>query len=151
MIVTSVRYVGDKVEVTYNKAPLRFFKIPFTLPGLNDIITLSKQQFGKYSPYNELKQTAQVAVAAFVKRQRVASIDAADCPLKFDFMWIDKNKRRNPDNIRASATKMIVDSLVKQSKIIPNDGWKQVRGISDYFNVDAANPLIEVRIFSLKG
>ena len=151
MIVTSVKYIGDKVEVTYNKSPLRYFVIPFTMPGLNDVITLSKQQHGKYSPYNKLKQSTQVAIAAFVRRQRVQTIDASDCPLKIDFMWIDKNKRRNPDNIRSSATKMIIDSLVKQSDIIPNDGWKQVRSIADYFNVSADNPKIEVRIFSLMG
>jgi hypothetical protein len=51
----------------------------------------------------------------------------------FRFTWIEKDKRRNKDNI-AFAKKYIFDGLVNAG-IIKNDGWSEVRGFTDEFQV----------------
>lgn len=38
-----------------------------------------------------------------------------------------------------------MDALV-QAGILENDGWKQIKGMADYFEVDKKYPRIEVRI-----
>lgn len=49
------------------------------------------------------------------------------------------------DNISSFGRKVIQDALVKAG-VLRNDGWKEIRGFSDRFAVDAENPRIEVEI-----
>ena len=52
------------------------------------------------------------------------------------FEWVEKNRRRDPDNI-AAGCKFILDGL--QPEILANDGWKQIIGITHIFNVVMKN------------
>lgn len=60
------------------------------------------------------------------------------------FTWYCKNQMKDPDNI-AFAKKFILDGIVK-AKVIENDGWKQIKGFTDEFEVDAINPRVEVEL-----
>ena len=51
----------------------------------------------------------------------------------FRFIWHERNRQRNPDNISAGK-KMILDGLVT-ARVLVNDGWQQIAGWIDEFCV----------------
>ena len=65
-------------------------------------------------------------------------------PVHISITWYCKNKKKDPDNI-AFAKKFILDGLVKAG-VLENDGWKQIEGFTDKFEVDKKNPRVEVLI-----
>ena len=108
------------------------------MPGFNEIIKAAKQGRGKYQPYNDIKR----------KNTELVSWVSKKIPKKkkifLDITWIEKDRRRDPDNI-AAAVKFIWDGLV-EAGVIENDGWKQNGGWKNSFKVDKDNPRIEVII-----
>ena len=66
-------------------------------------------------------------------------------PVRMQYTWYEPNKQRDKDNISSFGRKVIQDALVK-TKVLQNDGWKNVIGFSDEFDVDTKNPRIEVLI-----
>ena len=64
-----------------------------------------------------------------------------DKPVFMEYRWYERNKRRDLDNISSFGRTVIQDSLV-----LKNDGWKEIQGFSDTFFLDADNPRIEVFI-----
>ena len=67
-----------------------------------------------------------------------------DVPVEVKFLWVEKDRRRDKDNIRAGA-KFVLDSLVL-AEIIPNDNWKWVVNLFDEYMVDSAKPGVHVTI-----
>lgn len=61
--------------------------------------------------------------------------------LKYHFF--EKNTRRDLDNVAGYFHKIFQDALV-EAKFLENDGWKQIKGFSDDFDVDPDFPRIEV-------
>ena len=74
------------------------------------------------------KKAETGAVEWECKRQKLTPLTN---PVRIDFFWYVKNKKKDPDNI-AFAKKFILDGLV-DAGIITNDGFKNVKGFSDYF------------------
>lgn len=66
-------------------------------------------------------------------------------PVTIAYTWYEKDRRRDLDNVSSFGRKVIQDALVKAG-VLRNDGWKEIRGFSDRFAVDADNPRIEVEI-----
>jgi hypothetical protein len=62
------------------------------------------------------------------------------------FTWIERNRRRDPDNITAGGRKIILDALV-QAKILDDDSSHYVLGWTDAFmiNKDAPGVRVELR------
>ena len=60
------------------------------------------------------------------------------------FRWFCKNRKKDSDNI-VVGKKFILDGLV-EAGVLKNDGWKQVAGFKDEFEVDRDNPRIEIII-----
>lgn len=111
-----------------------------TLPGLNEIIDASR---ANYRLGNALKQQAQNAVMWHIKRQlRGVKMDK---PVILRYTFYEPNRRRDKDNIASGAHKVIQDALVK-SGVLKNDGWKDIEGFEDSFDVDKQNPRIVVTI-----
>lgn len=112
--------------------------IPGEMPGFNEIVKVAKRGRGKYQPYNDMKREHTDTVAWLSKK----------IPNKkkifLDITWIEKDKRRDPDNI-AAAVKFIWDGLV-EAGVIKNDGWNENGGWANHFEVDKDNPRIEVAI-----
>jgi len=105
------------------------FFIPGPLPGLNEMIDQAKGCGGRGARYARIKdqwtQTCALhALAAELKPM---------ARVQLEFHWIERTRQRNPDNI-AAAHKYILDGLVT-AKVLANDGWKQVAGWSDSFEV----------------
>lgn len=109
--------------------------IPGEMPGFNEIVKAAKSH---YHSYNNMKRDNTEIVTwvsnKIPKQKRIF----------LDITWIEKDKRRDPDNI-AVAVKFIWDGLV-EAGVIANDGWKQNGGWKNSFEVDKDNPRIEVII-----
>ena len=68
-------------------------------------------------------------VWGLAKKAKLSPVDRAD----IDFVWVERNRKRDPDNIRFAA-KYILDGLVKTG-VLPGDGWAHVGSLSDKFTV----------------
>lgn len=66
-------------------------------------------------------------------------------PVYMIYRWYEPNRKRDLDNISSFGRKVIQDALV-HTKVIKNDGWKEITGFRDEFYVDSKNPRIEVEI-----
>jgi Holliday junction resolvase RusA-like endonuclease len=109
-------------------------------PGLNDMIDAAKKGKGKYQPYAIMKEQYTDIVAWTAKKlPKFNKID-------IEITWYEPNASRDPDNIAAGGTKMIMDGLVKAG-VIENDNRKHVNSISHKFETDRLNPrvIIEIR------
>lgn len=111
--------------------------IPGELPGLNEIIAISKEHWAKYA---EEKHNRTEEIAYLAKSQIKGKYQKVDLV----FTWFCKNKKRDKDNIIAGQ-KFILDGIVAAG-VIENDGWRQVGNILHYFEVDNKNPRVEVII-----
>lgn len=116
------------------------FFVPGPLPGLNEILDAAKSGRGKTNAYARLKKYWETIIVLHIRKARIQPVKEA----YFRFMWYEKNRRRDPDNI-VVARKFIMDSLV-DDKILENDGWGQVRGFTDRWFVHAGEPGVTVQI-----
>lgn len=111
--------------------------IPGELPGMNEIIAVSKKRYILYSQMKK-QYTAVVSDAA----EGYPQLESAD----FIIHWFCKNNRKDKDNIIAGQ-KFIFDGLV-HAGVLPNDGWKEIGDITHRLQVDKNNPRIEVEILN---
>ena len=66
-------------------------------------------------------------------------------PVKIHYVWHEKNRLRDLDNVSSFGRKVIQDALVKCGTL-EGDGWKHVTGFTDAFYCDKSNPRIEITI-----
>lgn len=111
-----------------------------TLPNLNDYIAAERTNRHKGA---KMKADSGNVVAAAI-RQCLKGV-RIEKPVYMEYTWVEKNKRRDLDNISSFGRKVIQDALV-DAAVLKDDGWKHVVGFSDRFDVDKENPRIEVRI-----
>lgn len=103
--------------------------IPGPLPGMNEIVGAAKGFGGRGYGYSKMKKLwtdtvkLRALAAKLPKMKRV----------RLHFSWVEKNQRRDPENI-AAAKKFILDGLV-EARIIPDDGWSEISGWTDSFVV----------------
>ena len=116
--------------------------IPGPLPSLNELIGAAKGAGGTGRAYAALKRLWGETVWAYAKK---AKLTKADSPAHISFVWREKNKRRDLDNISGGGQKLILDGLVKAG-VLENDGWEHVFSIEHRFQVDAKNPGVLVHI-----
>ena len=62
-------------------------------------------------------------------------------PIKIHFTWIEKNKRRDLDNISAVGRKFILDTLQICGKL-KNDNLNYVVGFTDGFEIGKENGIV---------
>ena len=103
-------------------------------PGLNEIIKTARGN--KFASAAQKKAHTERVYYSCLHLNPVKSAD-------FIFTWYEKNKRRDKDNIAAGGTKYCLDGLVI-AKVIPNDGWKEIRSITHKFEVGEPGVLIEI-------
>ena len=118
--------------------------IPGRLPGLNEYI--AAERTSRYKAAG-MKRRAEAQVAWAAKAQ-LGGVRFQK-PVRMRYTWYEKDRRRDKDNVSGFGRKMIQDALVKAG-ILKNDGWAQVDGFSDDFDVDARNPRIEVELMEVE-
>lgn len=121
--------------------------IPGTLPNLNDYLKAERQTIrvgGKFTTKgNEMKQESQTYIIWHIRKQlKGVHIDK---PVRLQYMIFEPNQKRDLDNVSAFIHKTVQDSLVLAG-ILNNDGWKNIKGFTDDFDVSKDNPRIEVVI-----
>lgn len=117
-----------------------YLTIPTRLDNLNDYINAcrSNRHYGA-----EIKKSNQEVCEAEIFRQlRHIRITA---PVYIEYLWVEKNRARDLDNISSFGRKVIQDALVT-CKVLEGDGWKHIVGFSDSFQIDREHPRIEVII-----
>lgn len=118
--------------------------IPFELMDLNTFI--DKQRINRFlgnKAKQDETQKCSWIIKSYINKGLVVNED--DLPIDIVFIWHSKNRMKDKDNI-SFAKKFILDGMV-QSKLLENDGWKQLGSFSDYFEVDKLNPRVEVYIY----
>ena len=119
------------------------FTIRGTLPGLNELIEAERRN--RYAGAALKKQSESVVMHAAHSLGKTRFERA----VYMVYHWIEPNRRRDKDNISGFGRKVIQDALVK-SKILPNDGWNNITGFEDQFDVDRKNPRIVVEIYEVE-
>jgi Holliday junction resolvase RusA-like endonuclease len=112
----------------------------YTIPGkLTDLNTyVNKERANRFMGANIKKDNTEVCTL-YAKR-----LKPIDKQVQINFTWHCENQKMDPDNI-CFAKKYILDGLVKAG-VLQNDGWKQIKGFTDCFEVDKNNPRIEVEL-----
>ena len=110
--------------------------IPGEFPGMNEFIDANRSG---YHAGNNMKQRDQKIVRAFLPRVRLKG------PVVLHYTFYCRDRRRDIDNISGYFHKIFQDALVCAG-VLPGDGWKYIRGMSDDFEVDSKRPRIEVVI-----
>lgn len=118
--------------------------LPITLPSLNDYQYACRSHFSKGA---EMKKKNIRIVSAYIYQQ-LRNVKITD-KVKIDYIWYEKNPKRDLDNISSFGRKVIQDALV-ENKVLANDGWHNISGFSDTFYIDSQNPRIEVIITKVK-
>jgi len=116
----------------------RFF-IHGPLPGLNELIRAKGNT--RYQAYNKLKRAWMKTIQWELMAGKITPVSTA----YFRFVWYERDRRRDLDNIAAGGRKLILDALVLNG-ILANDGWKEVSGWSDEFRVSKELPGVEVEM-----
>lgn len=106
---------------------------------MNKIIDASKLHYHKYA--NMKKENMELVK---LLSNGIPALDRVFLKIKY----FCSDKRTDPDNL-VVAKKFILDGLVK-SKVLKNDGWKQVAGFKETWDIDKKNPRIEVTLFPVK-
>lgn len=114
--------------------------IPGRLVGLNEYIEAERRN--KYKAA-QIKREAEDLVM-LCARQQLRGWKARG-PVMMFYLWVEKDRRRDKDNISGYGRKIIQDALVK-GKFLKNDGWNDIEGFADDFAVDKGNPRIEIVI-----
>lgn len=119
----------------------RTLTIPGPLPGTNEIIDAARGN--KYASAKQKKDYTELAAwcAVAAKIPVMRRIDVV-------FHWYEPDKRRDKDNISGGA-KFVLDGLV-EAGVIKKDGWAQIGDLQHTFDVDAANPRVEVEITEIE-
>jgi len=112
--------------------------IPGRLPSMNDIIRACRT-----NPHAgaKMKRDSEAVVMGCIYASRLVAMKS---PVHVHFAWYERDARRDPDNIRAGA-KFLLDALTRTG-VIENDSQAHIAGLSDTFEVDKANPRIEVTL-----
>lgn len=103
-------------------------EINMKLPSLNEYVranrTVSRGYFAGAKMKNEVEEGIIYSLARLPKITK---------PVFIRFTWIEKNRKRDKDNI-AFGKKFILDAMQKSGKL-DNDNWKWIRGFSDTFEI----------------
>ena len=117
------------------------FTIKGSLAGLNEFIAANRKC---WATGNKLKRKNMDMVKAAIYEEGLKGYKCRE-PVGINFYWYEKNQKRDKDNI-SSAKKYILDAMI-EAGLIRNDGWKNVEGFKDRFDIDKDEPRVEVLVF----
>lgn len=100
------------------------------LPGLNELLAGSRNAKGSWNQYNALKAQWYGQIKLLLQAKGVRPVG----PGYFTFLFVEPNKKRDPDNLTAGGIKLLLDSLVG-AEVLAGDGWSSVLGFVSYWQV----------------
>lgn len=106
------------------------------MAGLNEYVDAERRN--RYAGAKLKKAETERAAAA----ARAYGMPRFDGPVEVSFVWYERNRRRDVDNVCA-AKKFVLDGLVRAG-VLPDDSQRHVRALRDMVLVDAARPRVEV-------
>jgi len=115
---------------------IQSFFVPGMMPGQN--IILGRATRWLYRKEKKLWEAKAL----------LAILDARLHPMKrvhITLGWVERNKRRDPDNFTGLSKKFLLDAMVK-SGILPDDGWDEIAGWSDRWHLEKDNPGVMVTL-----
>lgn len=115
------------------------FTIRGTLPGLNDYISAER------SSLHQAAKMKKQCEAIVMHAARSLGKWQPEGKVYMTYHWYEPNRRRDKDNVSSFGRKVIQDALVR-AKILRNDGWNDIEGFQDEFEVDKRNPRIVVEL-----
>ena len=121
----------------------RFF-IPVRLPGLNEYTNANRRN--KYAGA-KIKAESENQICLFI-RSKLRGVQI-DNPVFIRYTWHEENRKRDLDNI-CFAKKFIQDALVKEG-VLRNDGWANIVGFEDRFEVLKGNCGVLVEIVEVRN
>lgn len=104
------------------------------LPDLNTYI--NAERGNRYAGANIKKEATEMVQWSVNGQQSIVG------QIIVKFTWYTKNERKDPDNV-AFAKKFILDGLVRSGVLI-DDTRKFIKGFMDEFDIDEANPRVEI-------
>lgn len=117
------------------------------LPSLNEYIAECRRHPKKGSSF---KKKWESFVRQMIRKAKLKNVRQA----RFEFIWIEKNKKRDKDNVSSLGRKIILDALVAE-QVLPNDGWRHVVNWADHFYTTDKNerkkPGVMVLIEDMQG
>lgn len=117
------------------------FTIPGSLPSLNEYIAAAGRRQGRHRCDNDMKQKYEMVILRAIRRTPLPRRFRR--PVYITYIYYEKDRRRDKDNVAGVAHKFVQDALVKAG-ILENDGWQWIEGFRDEFHVDRERPRIEV-------
>lgn len=102
------------------------------LPGLNELLAGSRNAKGGWNAYNEQKQRWYGQIRLLCQAKRVETVG----PGHFTFLFIEPDRRRDPDNVVAGGVKLLFDSLVGAG-VMKGDSWAHVLGFCGFWAQDS--------------
>jgi len=115
-------------------------EIPGRMPSLNEYIDCERKN--KYIAA-QLKSEKQYYCGLWIRKQLPGV--HIEAPVYMRYHWYEPNRRRDKSNVSSYGRKIIEDALVERG-VLKDDGWDEIVGFSDEFDVDKTNPRIEVEI-----
>jgi hypothetical protein len=124
------------------------FWVPGPLPNLNDLLEARMKQgraaaqHRRWNAYTDLKRKWEKAISTAVKAAHPPKFKSL---VDLSFHWVERDRRRDKDNVAGGGKKLLLDSLV-ECGVIPGDGWKWIGNFIDEFSVDPSRPGVMVTI-----
>jgi hypothetical protein len=117
--------------------------VPGPLPGINEIVEAAKGAGGTGTRYSSLKARWTNDIALLAKVAHIPHMER----VHLTFLWWERDRRRDPDNICGGGRKLVLDGLVRAG-VIAKDGWKQLAGPDAGWvdSFDVGRPGVEVLI-----
>ena len=116
------------------------FIIPGRLYGLNEYTAANRRNhYAGAKMKKEAQHIASVHIKLSLRGLRIRK------PVELHYVFYEKDKRRDHDNVSSFAHKVIQDALV-ECGVLVDDGWAEIVGDTNEFYVDKKNPRIEVTI-----
>ena len=88
-----------------------------------------------------MKRDSQTLVCAYIaKSLRGIHIRRR---VRLDYLWVERDRRRDPSNVAGFGVKVIEDALVTCG-VLQDDGWDEIAGITHAYAIDRRHPRIIV-------
>ncbi len=114
----------------HRTASMAVLWVPGPLPGMNELIAAAKGSGGRGMAYAKLKRQWTETIWALAKAARIDKPGPFERPVLITFDWIEKDQRRDPDNVAAGGRKLVLDGLVAAG-VLKGDGWRHISAWND--------------------